>query len=68
MSLNTRQQTEVIRQAVNDAASGKFTEYKGDTLADVVFAAVDAITNTPSTHEVATEKQELYNRVRSRGC
>ena len=68
MPLNTRQQTEVIKQAVNDAASGGFHEYKGDTLTDIVFAPVDAITNTPSTKEVAAEKQDLYNRVRSRGC
>ena len=68
MPLNQQTKTEVIKQACNDSASGRFTEYKGDTLTDIVFSPVTAITGEPTTKEHAAEKQDLYNRVRSGGC
>lgn len=66
MALTPKQTTEIIKTAVSDKESGKFTEYKGSTLVDIVYAPIHAITGEPSSSDIAAEKQKIYNEVRTR--
>lgn len=50
-----------------DAKKGEFNPPKGDTLTDIVFAPIDAISGTPSTHEVAEAQSEHYRAGHSSG-
>jgi hypothetical protein len=64
MRLTEQQKRDIEKQAILDREQGEFTEYEGDKLVDVVFAPIDAIAGTPSTTEMAAEKQKYYNQVR----
>jgi hypothetical protein len=50
-----------------DGKKGEFNPPKGDGLTDVVFAPIDAISGTPSTHEVAEAQSEHYRAGHSAG-
>ena len=60
--LSSKTRSSVANKARSDADSGQYTEYKGDTLTDVVFAPLDLLTGSHSTHEVARAKQDAYDR------
>jgi hypothetical protein len=65
--LSETEKNEEYGKGVRDAQAGEFNPPQGDTLTDIVFGPLDAVSGTPSTHEVAEAQSKPYREGHSSG-